>query len=291
MNKYCFVLNPTAGKGQGSKYRDKIEGYEKKYKGEYKIVETEYPGHGEIISRNACREGFTHIISVGGDGTLFEVVNGVVGKSVSVGLIPCGTGNDFSRTIGLSQKFKEQMDVIHGGKIQYMDLGKANDRYFINVFSFGIDALITRETQKIKRYLPGTFAYVAATIKILMTYRPVKIHMEFDECVFDGKVMLVAIGNGKYYGGGMKITPGAGVDSGDFQICIVKALKRVEFLKLFPMVFSGKHVNREEVKIFRAKKILVKSSEKVLLNADGDIIGECPVKIDLLTQSIKIIVP
>ena len=291
MDKYCFVLNPTAGKGRGRKYRDRIEDYEKKHEIEYKIVETEYPGHGEILSRKACREGFTHIISVGGDGTLFEVVNGVYGESVSVGIIPCGTGNDFSRTICIPPNFKKQMDVIHRGKEKWTDLGKANDSYFINVFSFGIDALITRETQKIKKYLPGTFAYVAATIKMLMTYRPVEIHLESDDGVFNGKVMLVAFGNGKYYGGGMKITPGASVDSGDFQICIVKALKRIKFLKLFPMVFSGKHVDREEVKVFRAKRILVKSSDNVLLNEDGDIIGECPVEVNLLPLSIKIIVP
>ncbi|MBK5251414.1 MAG: diacylglycerol kinase family lipid kinase [Peptostreptococcaceae bacterium] len=291
MDKYCFVLNPTAGKGRGKKYRDRIEDYEKKHGVEYKIVETEYPGHGEILSRKACREGFTYIISVGGDGTLFEVVNGVYGESVSVGIIPCGTGNDFSRTICIPTNFKKQMDVIHGGNEKWVDVGKANDRYFINVFSFGIDALITRETQKIKKYLPGTFAYVAATIKMLMTYKPVEIHMESDDGVFNGKVMLVAFGNGEYYGGGMKITPGASVDSGDFQICIVKALKRTKFLKLFPMVFSGKHVDREEVEVFRAKRILVKSNDKVLLNADGDIIGECPVEVNLLPRSIKIIVP
>jgi len=291
MGKYCFILNPTAGKGRGKGYKEKIENYEKKTKNEFKIVETEYPGHGEILSREACGQGFTHIISVGGDGTLFEVVNGAYGKEVSIGLIPCGTGNDFSRTINLPAKLEEQLDVIHGKRTKKMDLGKANDSYFINVFSFGIDALITRETQKIKRYLPGTFAYILATIKMLMIYKPVEINLKSESRVFNGKVMLVALGKGEYYGGGMRITPGARVDSGDFQVCIVKALKKITFLKLFPMVFKGNHVYRQEVEVFRAKKVSVESSERMLLNADGDIIGECPVEIDLLPQSIKIIVP
>ena len=172
-----------------------------------------------------------------------------------------------------------------------MDLGKANDRYFINVFSFGIDALITQETQKIKKYLPGTFAYVAATIKMLMTYRPVQIRMEADESVFEGEVMLVAFGNGQYYGGGMKITPGASLESGDFQVCIVKALPKARFLRLFPKVFSGRHIGCMEVATCRAKKIKVESKDRVLLNADGDIVGECPVEICIVPGSIQIIVP
>ena len=291
MDRYFFVLNPVAGRGRARQFIKAIESYEKTLGIEYEIAETKFPGHGETLSADACKKGFNHIISVGGDGTLLEVINGVAGEDVCVGIIPCGTGNDFSRSLGLPEKLNEQLKAIHSGKSKRVDLGKANGKYFINVFSFGIDALITQETQKIKKYLPGTFAYVAATIKILMTYRPVEIHMETDETVFKGEVMLVAFGNGQYYGGGMKITPEASLDSGDFQVCIVKALGKRQFIRLFPKVFGGKHIECVEVETSRAKTIKVESKDRVLLNADGDIVGECPVEICIFPGSIQIIVP
>jgi len=291
MDRYFFVLNPVAGRGSARLYKKTIEKYEKTLGLEYEIVETEFPGHGETLSAEACKRGFDNIVSVGGDGSLLEVINGVVGEDVSVGIIPCGTGNDFSRTLGLPEELNEQLKVIHRGKKKRVDLGNANGKYFINVFSFGIDALITQETQKIKKYLPGTFAYVAATIKMLMTYRPVQIHMETDEIIFDGKVMLVAFGNGQYYGGGMKITPEASLDSGDFQVCIVRALSKTRFLRLFPKVFRGKHIELMEVETSRAKKIKVESKDRILLNADGDIVGECPVEIGIFPGAIQIKVP
>ena len=291
MDRYFFVLNPVAGRGRVKLLKKTIENYERTLGTDYEIGETKFPGHGERLAREACIRGFNNIISVGGDGTLLEVINGVSGEDVSVGIIPCGTGNDFSRALDFPEKTEEQLRVIHRGKKKRVDLGKANGRYFINVFSFGIDALITQETQKIKKYLPGTFAYVAATIKMLMTYRPVQIHMETDESVFDGEVMLVAFGNGQYYGGGMKITPEASLESGDFQVCIVRALSKARFLRLFPKVFSGRHIGCVEVETCRAKNIKVESKDRVLLNADGDIVGECPVEICIFPGSIEIIVP
>ncbi len=291
MDRYFFVVNPVAGKGKARLLKKTIENYEKNLAVEYEIAQTEYPGHGEMLSKEACKRGFDNVISVGGDGSLLEVVNGVAGKDVSVGIIPCGTGNDFSRTLGLPGKIEEQLKVIHGGKKKRVDLGKANGRYFINVFSFGIDALIARETQKIKKYIPRRFAYVAATIKMLMTYHGVQVRMERDESVFEGEVMLAAFGNGQYYGGGMKITPQAAVDSGDFQVCIVKTLSRTRFLRLFPKVFSGKHIECIEVETSRAKRIKIESKDWILLNADGEIVGECPVEVCIFPGLIKILVP
>lgn len=291
MDRYCFILNPTAGKGRARRLKDRIETYQKNQNARFEIVETLHPGHGEQLAREACKKGFTHIISVGGDGTLLEVVNGVAGEDVAVGIIPCGTGNDFSRTLGLPSDLEGQLQVISKGKERRVDLGKAKGRFFINVFSLGIDALITRETQNIKRYLPGSIAYIAATIKMLMKFRPVEITLNAGDKNFKGKVMLVAFGNGAFYGGGMRITPGAQLDSGKFQVCVVKALGKFAFLKLFPLVFTGRHVNRKEVLVFEAGHIFVESEDRVFLNADGDVVGECPVEVGILPGAVRVMTP
>lgn len=291
MRRYCFILNPTAGNGRAKALAKQIESFMNSRGASYEILETEAPGHGERLARAAALDGADCLVAVGGDGTLLEVVNAVAGLSVSVGVLPCGTGNDFARSMELPQTLQDQLEVLWRGRERAVDLGRANGRYFINVFSLGIDALITLETSRIKAALPGTAAYVAATLKTLFRFRPVDIVLEADDFRYQGKVMLVAVGNGAYYGGGMKIAPQARLDSGSFQVCVVKALGRFDFLRLFPLVFKGAHVRRKEVLSFSAGHLRIQSDGQVYLNADGDVVGQCPVEIDIMPGAMRVLAP
>jgi len=288
MTKYLFIVNPTAGKGKALKLIPKIESFFKE--NDYKITITQRIGHGEEIARNALDNGFTHIISVGGDGTVFEVLNGVKEKGLILGILPAGTGNDFARTIQLPKDINSIFHRILKGKTKRIDIGKINNKYFINVVSIGIDAEIVKETEKIKGFVPKSMAYILGVFFTLAKYKHKRVEIFIDGKSYRRDIQLIAIGNGKYYGGGMKITPMAEVDDGYFDICIVNKISKLKLAALLPTVFKGQHTRIKDVQILRGKDVKVLSQEPLLINADGNIIGTTPANLVIESISQDIII-
>jgi len=290
MRRYVFIVNPVAGKGKGLNILSKIKD---KFKGEdYAIWFTEWAGHGEELARKAGEEGFTHIVAVGGDGTAFEVLNGIKDNNVVLGIIPTGTGNDFARMISLPKDTERVLDVIHKGRTKAIDIGKINDKYFLNVASVGIDAEIVKATEETKRYASGTAAYILGVFKTLFKFKGKKIKLSIDGKEFHREVELVAVGNGGFYGGGMNIIPFAKVDDGIFHICLVKKINKLKMAFLFPLVFKGNHVKiTKYVEFFEGKEINITCDEEMLLNADGNLVGMTPMKITMCKACQEVIVP
>lgn len=291
MKKYLFVINPVAGKGKTLGVIPLIKESFNKDKINYDIKITKRRGQGEEIAKKAAKNGYTHIIAVGGDGTVYEVLNGIKGYDVSLGIIPLGTGNDFVRSIKMPNEASEAIEIIKKGKTKKIDVGKINDRFFLNVSSIGIDAEIVKETEKIKKYFSGTAAYVAGIFATLAKYRSKKVDILVDGKNYSRNVELIAIGNGKYYGGGMKINPDAEIEDGLLDICLVNKMNKLKFIALFLTVFKGKHTKIKEVEIFRGRDINIMSNEPLVLNADGDIIGTTPANISIEKSSINVIIP
>jgi len=232
-----------------------------------------------------------NIVSVGGDGTLFETINGMANKKVNLGIIAGGTGNDFIRSVEIPTDIYEALEIIKNGKIKDIDLGMVNGKYFINVVSFGIDGEIVRITDKIKKYIKGSAAYLSATLKSLVVYKAKSMLIEIDGVKYHREAYLVAVGNGKYFGGGMKVLPNAEIDDELLDICIVKKMSKVKLIALFPSIFSGKHISIKGVEYFKGKKVSIKSiKDKIIVNADGNLIGPSPAKIEILNKKIKLLV-
>lgn len=289
--KICFIVNPTAGKGKGKKTAQKLQEYIKDLQVSYEIRYTEREKEAEAIARRAAQEGFKKIVAVGGDGTVYEVLNGMMGMDATLGVIPAGTGNDFARTMNISQDIREALQIILEGKESHIDCGQANGRYFINVASIGLDAEIVKETETIKRYISGTTAYIIGVLKTLLKFKHSSLQIEVDGQIENKDIMLVAVANGRYYGGGMKIAPMADVKDGVFDICIIHRISKWKILRLFPTIFSGKHIHVKEVKLYKGKNIKINGSQTMRLNLDGDIIGNTPVEFKLIPQALKVIIP
>lgn len=291
MKKYIFIVNPVAGKGKGIKLISTIQESFTRENIKYSIEVTKYKGHGEILAKKAVENGYNHIVSVGGDGTIYEVLNGIKGKKVILGILPSGTGNDFARSIGLPKDIKKCIEVLKSANTERVDIGKVNNRYFINIASVGIDAEITKETEKYKKYFKGTSAYILGVFKVLTKSTSKKVTLIIDGKKFIRDIELIAIGNGKYYGGGMKINPWAELGDGKLDICLVNKINRIKLATLFPTVFRGKHTKIKDVESFQGSNIKIISKNPILLNADGDIIGTTPAHISLEKKSIEIIFP
>ncbi len=235
------------------------------------------------------------LVAVGGDGTVNEVVRGIIesgGKgTVKLGIIPAGTGNDLVRTLNIPIITKEAVQVLINGHVKCLDLGKINGDYFVNIVGIGFDGAVANEVNRDVRWLKGKYAYMYAILKMLITYKSPMMKITIDDQILEGRYFLVAVGNAKYYGGGIKILPDADPVDGLFDICVVEDIPKREVLKVLPKMSQGRHVDYPPVKIYRGKKIKVDSTERVLIQADGELKGTLPMEFEVEANIFPVLVP
>lgn len=284
--KTLFVVNPVAGRGKCLKIWNNIKYY---IKFPFDFVFTQAPGEAAEIAAGARNRGFTRVVAVGGDGTICEVGNGLALSDVEMGIIPAGTGNDFIRTIGIPQDPKDALAVLEQGHTQYIDLGRHEKGFFINVAGVGLDAEVARATNEDVKFLSGTPAYIFALITTLIHFSPRKAVVEVDGKTYHRKLWLAAVGNASFYGGGMMICPDALVDDGLLEVCLVNDMSRLEILRFLPRVFSGGHKSHPAFEVFRGKQVKISFEIPTAAHADGDCIGCTPVSFSIMPRALKVI--
>jgi diacylglycerol kinase (ATP) len=268
----------------------------------YRILETTAPGSsirtgqstkgsGAFLALQAIAEGATTIVAAGGDGTVGEVANALVGTNVHFGVLPMGTGNDFARTLGIGLDLELAVRTVVFGKALDVDLGKGPGGYFINVAGCGFDAEVAYQINHKFRRLRGTTAYVVAVVSTLMKLKPYPIKLTIDGVEQHETVMLCAVANAKTYGGGMRIAPNADISDGQFDIVLVGKVSKLEFLRTFPKVFKGTHLDHPQVKVVRGKNVRIESDRTMPVLADGEEIGFAPVEFSLLEGGLRVLVP
>lgn len=286
-----FIVNPTAGKGKAKTLVPIIESECKAHNIEYVVKYTSGPADGTSIAARGAAEGFERIIAVGGDGTVNDVLNGIAGTNAALGVIPGGSGNDFIRSINSHNDIKKIIEDNTYGKIVKCDLGMCNGKYFINVASSGFDAQVVIETQKAKKVFSGSLAYIVAVIKTIFIYKGKRINIKVDDHNFEENTLLVAVANGKYYGGGMLPAPEAEIDDGYFDICHIKQVGKAKMLVLFPKFIKGKHCNIKEVSMLKGRKIKIEANEELPVNLDGETFYSRQIDFEILPKGINIIIP
>ncbi len=273
MDRRLFIINPVAGGGKAKKLLPVIDKYMVKTGKIYDIVLTSRPKEATIISKQAIEKGYTTIVAVGGDGTINEVAIGILesGKG-TLGIIPSGTGNDLARTLNIPFDPIEAMDIIIKGNKKQIDIGFVNNNPFLNIASIGLDSEVVKNTEKIKIRIRSRIAYVIGVLSTLFNFKDKRVQLEIDDVSMDKNIFLIAVGNGKYYGGGLKILPMAIAEDGYFHVCVINKASKIKLLFLFPSIFKGKHIKfRKDVEIFKAKKIKIVTEDKTYLNIDGEI--------------------
>ena len=275
MEKYLFIINPVAGVKKAMDYIPEIQREIDNRNVVGKIVVTK--SVGEATDLVLLNSDYEVCVAVGGDGTVNEVAKGILQrKSGILGIIPSGTGNDLAKVLGIEENIEKSIINIFENESKNIDIGLAKDKYFFNIASLGFDAQVVRSTDLIRKFIKGKIAYVLGVVTSLIGYRKRMIKVIIDGVEIERNAMLVAVGNGQYYGGGMQILPMSIVDDGEFDICIVKDISNIRILFLFPSIFKGEHVKyKEYVEFYKGKEVLVNIGGKYYLNVDGEI---SPVK-------------
>lgn len=273
--KYVFIINPASGKTDYDKIKQNIM---KTLENEnYEIYETKAPKEATEIASRFKNEEDTIVYSVGGDGTLNEVVNGIAEGKCKLGIIPTGSGNDFYRTLKEAQNENVRLD-----------LGKVNGRYFINIASVGMDAETCNNANKIKSKIKLHSSYYLALIHTFLTFKSKSLKLKIDKNVYAGDYIIAAICNGKYYGGGFKIAPVASFDDNQFDIYLVSKAGKLKLIKILLALLKSEHEKYNEVRKYTGKNTTITSENNLIVNIDGEITISKNIEIEMIEDALII---
>lgn len=293
MKQHIFIINPKAGKHKAETY---VEYINENYK--HPIIKiTEYEGHGIELAKEYAKEN-SIIYAVGGDGTLNEVVNGVMQssyrKETVVASVPCGSGNDFIREITEKKDVIEILKDYKDGETKLIDLGKVNGRYFMNIASVGFDAEIVWNARKYKKLplISAGLAYGFSIIEMVLLLKkyPVKYKIGRGESVRED-IMFCTFANGKYYGGGMKPAPNAEIDDGLLEIAVVHNVSRRKLFRVLPKYLKGDIDNVAEITVTKEMKAYIQGKQELPLNLDGEVTWGKSYKIEIEKKAVHILLP
>lgn len=290
--KHVFIVNPASGKGYAKKLIPVISKICIQENVNYIIESTKYPGHATEIAQSYSLEKDIRLYAVGGDGTLNEVLNGMIYSSCSLAVIPAGSGNDFIKTVYSPIKVDKLIVALINGETKLINIGKINNKHFINISSVGIDAEIAYNAKIFKRnpLIPSKLSYLFSIFTTLIKYSSYNIEIHIDNIYIKDKILLVAIGNGRYYGGGMKVLPNANPFDNDFDICVVKNMSKLNILKLFPVLIKGNHETlKDYVMFYKGSKIQIYSKENMKINIDGEIFENTYVKFEMVIKKVNFV--
>ena len=304
--KTQVIVNPESNRGRTRKKWEQIKEALKTFIKEFKYEFTEKPAQATEISRTAIREGSEMIVGVGGDGTINEIANGffdgktLINPQAVLGIVPSGTGCDFSKSLHIPSSLKLALNVLTQAPSLAIDIGKASflahsgykeERYFLNVadFGFGGEVLKRMNQNKAKR---KAASYFKSTLATFFYYRNKSIKLKIDnEEIPRGEYLIGAISNGRIFGKGMKIAPNAKLDDELFDIVLVKGMKVMEFLMNVWRIYAGTHLSHPKILFHRGKKIEAipeDTNEDVLIEIDGEQVGKLPATFEIVPRSIPI---
>jgi YegS/Rv2252/BmrU family lipid kinase len=301
---FC-VINPTAAGGRAGRLWPNIQKYLRKLGLSFEAGLTTAPREATRLAREATEAGFGTVVAVGGDGTINEVVNGLIAPGqeravARLGIITTGRGSDLARTVGIPSDYEAACERLADPRTMPMDLGLAEytvdderqQRFFVNVAGIGFDAEVARRANRSFRSMGGTIPYLSALVTTLFRWRNRPAQILLDERpAIETKVYLVAVGNGQFFGGGMRVAPDADPNDGLFDVVVVHDIGKIEFLRTVPRVYEGTHVTHRAVAIHRAHRVEVRCESYPLLSQlDGEEGGVAPLVFQVVPGALDVLV-
>jgi YegS/Rv2252/BmrU family lipid kinase len=289
--KYKLIANPAAGRGKSSDaVLRTVEAFKKKG-ATFDLELTKGPRDAANIARKAL-DKFDVIVAIGGDGTINEILPGMLFSEKPLGIVPAGSGNDFIKSVGIPNNVNKAVDILLKGNAGLIDVGKINGTYFANGMGIGFDAAVNCASYTINHSKRGLFLYFCALLKTLGKYDAVPLTITINGETFNQSTFLLTVGNGTTVGGGFKLTPHAKVDDGLLDVTIVKPLALPVLLWHLPKVFLGT-VERAKnyASLLRTEKLMVESTGTVPVHVDGEIYdnNETRFKIEVVPKALRVI--
>jgi len=304
--KTIAIVNPSSSNGNTGREWPEFERIIRNSGINLDIKHTGYPLHATEIAKDALRSGYEVIISVGGDGTMNEVVNGFFenGKQINanacLAILSRGTGCDLIRTLGIEKSIDSFIEILKNPKTIICDVGlckfieysgKEAERYFLNISDVGIGGETTYRVNKRSKLLKGFLSFLIASVNTIILYRNKMYDINIDDkIILNEKLNSVVIANGRYFGGGMEVAPLAKMDDGLFDIIILGNLNKLELISNLPKIYKGTHLSHPKINRYLGKHIKVRSSDKALVELDGEQPGTIDAEYTIIPKGIKVLI-
>lgn len=308
LNTWYFIANPAAGKNAVARHWQALQAFLKEHLPNHIAVQTTHRGHATALAQEAIRQGFRNIIAVGGDGTNFEVINGILTQTevpatdITYTLLPIGTGNDWIRTHGIPKNWEKWLQMLQAGKtllqdvgvIRYFENGQPSQRYFTNVAGLAYDAFVVRYAEQYKRWVVHKILYLFMVMRCLFKYRLTRARVSFNGKTVEDYCYTINAGICRYSGGGMRLVPHADPTDGRLALTIARRVSKLGVLLNTYRFYNGTLGEHPKIELYQTDEIRVEPLEKgqaLWAEADGEFLGDAPVLITTLPKALKIIVP
>jgi len=303
--KTQVIVNPESNRGRTRKRWEEIRQGLKSFVREFKYEFTEKPLHATEITRAAIKDGTELVIGVGGDGTMNEIANGffedlrIINPEATLGLVPAGTGCDLTKSLNIPAGLKDALKVITEAASVSMDVGKVrfrsnaggeDERYFLNVADFGLGGEVVRRVNE-RRLQRKASSYVRCLVTTMAQYRNKRVGIRVDgEKLPEGEYLIGAVANGRIFGKGMKVAPGARLDDGLFDNVLVRGFKFLEFCRHGWKLMNGSHVTHPKVTVVRGRRVEAwpEGGDEVMLELDGEQLGRLPATFEIVPRNLLI---
>ncbi|MFO8010582.1 MAG: diacylglycerol kinase family lipid kinase [Dehalococcoidia bacterium] len=301
--RYAKVIaNPFAGTGATGRKWPRIHEALTHAGISFDFALTEYKGHAIELAREAALSGYEMIIAAGGDGTLNEVVNGIVesgrGRDTILGILNTGTGCDFARFLRIPRDYHQaclnlvnpRKTLADVGIVECQEADQPVHRFFISAAGLGFDGEVVGTAEKAPRILHGATPYLFGIMHSLGSYRNKDIRLRLDDRVEDIRICSVIIANGGFYASGMRVAPDADVKDGLFEVLIIGDITKFQLLQSFPKAYRGIPVTHPKVRLEKASRVVIESPEQIRIQADGELLGEGPASFRIIPGALNIAV-
>ena len=285
-----LLTNPTSGKGRGNRTaaialpRLREAGFH------VRSLAGRDADEALEIARRSVAEGVESLVVVGSDGMVHLAAQALAGSDTSLGIIPSGTGNDVARYLDLPRSDPQAAaDVVVGSRTRRIDLARVGAQHFVTVLAAGFDSKVNERANAMS-WPWGQLRYTLATLAELRVFEPLPYTLELDGAERRVEAMLVAVGNGPSFGGGLKITHGASIDDGWLDVVIIKTISKPDLVRTYPKLFSGGHTRHPQYEHHRVRSVTV-AAPGIVAYADGERVGALPLTVEVAPLALKVLVP
>jgi diacylglycerol kinase (ATP) len=286
----ALLTNPTSGKGRGGRVSASVAARLRDAGLTVQELSGRDADEALDLARRAVAEGVETLAVVGGDGMVHLAVQALAGSGTRLGLVPAGTGNDVARYLDLPRKdVLAATDVIIGGKERTIDLARVGAKHYVTVLAAGFDAKVNERANEMT-WPRGQMRYNLATLAELRTFTPIPYVLEIDGEELRFEAMMVAVGNGPSFGGGLRITEGALLDDGLLDVVVILPMSKPGLVRTYPKLFKGTHVHHPGYRHYPARTVTV-AAPGVVAYADGERIGALPLTVEVVPQALRVLVP
>lgn len=284
----ALLTNPTAGKGRGARYRDVAL---ERLRGAGHTVRNltgRDAAEAQDLAHQAVADRVDALVVVGGDGMVHLAVQAAAGTGVPIGLVPAGTGNDVARYFGVPRKDPvAAANLVLAGRTRTVDLARSGTQHFVTVLAAGFDAIVNERANKMT-WPKGQMRYNMATLAELRTFEPIPYTLDLDGETRSLQAMLVAVGNGPSFGGGLRITEGALLDDGLLDVVIIKPMSKVGLVRTYPKLFRGTHTTHPQYEHHRVRRVTV-AAPGIVSYADGERFGALPLTVECAPGALTVL--